>query len=103
MSINGISANGYKYQLIGRFTEKADYNLVYGNASVSGPSYDIKKFATKIPESLNSLSLGEEKFIVKTEPVKVKPLFENNYWLWLIIGVVILILGGFTLKMLRNS
>lgn len=103
LSIDGISANGYKHQLIGRFTEKADYNLVYGNASASQPSYDIKKFTTKIPESLNSLNLGEEKLIVKTEPVKVKPLFENNYWLWAIIGVVILILGVFTLKMLRKS
>jgi len=103
LSIEDVSVKGYKYQLIGRFTEPADYMLVYGNPSARRPNYDIAKFTTKIPKSLKDLSLGTEEAIIKREQPKVKPLFENGYWLWAIIGVVILVLGGFTMKMLKKS
>lgn len=103
LSIEGVSVKGYTYQLIARFTEPADYMLVYGNPSASQPNYDINKFRSKIPEQLRVSTLGKEDIIVKSEKSKVKPLFENDYWLWAILVVVMLILGGFTLKMLKKS
>ncbi|WP_178985201.1 DUF3999 family protein [Winogradskyella helgolandensis] len=103
LSIDKVSIKGYEHQLIARFTEPADYMLVYGNSSVRKPNYDIAKFTSKIPNSLDALSIGNEEIIEKLEQPKVKPLFENSYWLWGVIGVVILILGGFTLGMLRKS
>ena len=103
LTISNVSAKGYKYQLIARFTEPANYVLVYGNPSARQPSYDISKFETKVPKELKSLEIGAEEVIVKNEKPKVKPLFENKYWLWGIIGLVILILGGFTLRMLRKD
>lgn len=103
LSISGVSAKGYQFQMTGRFTEKADYSLVYGNTSAKSPNYDIAKFETKVPKGLKALKIGAEEFILKPEQAKVKPLFENSYWLWGIIGLVILILGGFTLRMLRKS
>ena len=102
LSIEDVSVKGYKYQLIGRFTESADYMLVYGNPSAVRPNYDIAKFTSKIPKLLKDLSLGDEVTIVKKEKIKAKPLFENAYWLWAMIGVIILLLGGFTLKMLKK-
>lgn len=103
LSISGVSVKGYKHQLIGRFTETANYMLVYGNALARQPNYDINRFKTNVPTNLKTLKIGEEQIILKQEQQKIKPLFENSYWLWGIIGVVILLLGGFTLKMLRKS
>tara|TARA_R100001369_G_scaffold14013_4_gene28466 strand:+ start:56259 stop:57488 length:1230 start_codon:yes stop_codon:yes gene_type:complete len=103
LSIDGISVKGFEYQLIVRFTEPADYTFVYGNTLAKQPNYDINRFAAKIPKNLNALKLEAEEVISKKEASKVKPLFENNYWLWGIIIVVILFLGGFTLKMLKKD
>ncbi|WP_225036284.1 DUF3999 family protein [Winogradskyella sp. SM1960] len=103
LSIENVSVKGYEHQLVARFTEPADYMLVYGNASASQPIYDITKFKTNVPKQLKALKIGEEDVILHTIQPKVKPLFENSYWLWGIIGVVILLLGGFTLKMLKKN
>ena len=103
LDIEKVSIKGYEHQLIARFTEKADYMLVYGNPSARLPNYDINKFEAKVPKDLKSLEIGVEEVIVKNEKPKVKPLFENKYWLWGIIGLVILILGGFTFRMLKKS
>jgi len=103
LSIAGVSVKGYEFQMIGRFTEPADYMLVYGNPSARQPIYDINRFETKVPKDLKTLTIGAEELIVKPKQEKVKPLFENSYWLWGIIGVVMLLLGGFTLRMLKKS
>ncbi|WP_179020070.1 DUF3999 family protein [Winogradskyella forsetii] len=103
LTISDVTAKGYEYRLIGRFTEPADYTLVYGNPSAIQPNYDINKFKSKIPNDLKPLKVGAEEVILKPEQQKVTPLFENGYWLWAIIGVVILVLGGFTLRMLRKG
>ncbi|REG86054.1 DUF3999 family protein [Winogradskyella sediminis] len=102
LRIADVSAKGYQFQLIVRFTEPAIYMLVYGYPSAREPVYDIAKFETNIPEELIALEVGKEDVILHSLDPKVQPLFENSYWLWAIIGVVILLLGGFTLKMLKT-
>ncbi|MFK7833445.1 MAG: DUF3999 family protein [Winogradskyella sp.] len=103
LSVTDVAVKGYQFQLIGRFTEPANYMLVYGKTLDRIPNYDIVKFESKVPEQLKALQIGEEQVIIKSELKKAAPLFENSYWLWGIIGVVILLLGGFTLRMLRKS
>ncbi|MEN8885852.1 MAG: DUF3999 family protein [Winogradskyella sp.] len=103
LTITGFNVKGYEHQLTARFTKNADYILVYGNELDRQPSYDIKKFVTKIPKELTALTVKNEIEITKTKVRKIAPLFENDFWLWGIIGVVILVLGGFTLKMLKKA
>lgn len=103
LSIAGVSAQGYQFNLVARFTEPADYMLVYKNPFSRQPNYDINQFESQVPKDLKKLIVGEENVIPKREQKQIKPLFENSYWLWGIIGLVILVLGGFTLRMLRQS
>lgn len=103
LSVSNVVVKGYQHQLISRFTENANYVLAYGNSKARRPNYDISKFKSNIPKNIKSLKIGAEQSIVKPEVTQVSPLFENSYWLWVIIGVVVLLLGGFTLKMLGNS
>jgi hypothetical protein len=103
LKIDAVTIKGYVYELLVRFTEPADYYLTYGNPSAYMPNYDIARFASKIPDTLTALNLGEEQIIEK-EPVHIKkPLFENKLWLWGIIIAIIVLLGGFSLKMMRSK
>jgi len=103
LNIESISVKGFKHELIARFTEAADYRLVYGNNKTYRADYDITKFKNNIPSNLKPLSVGEEKEIEQKKVEGISALFENEIWLWAIMGIVILLLGGFTYKMLQKA
>jgi len=104
--ITDVAAKGYLHKLVARFTEPGNYFLVYGNKKASFPQYDIKRFASKIPETPVLLTLGSQVATDKSqlpEQAVTKPLFENSIWLWGIMIFIILLLGGFTISMIRKS
>ncbi|MFD1061720.1 DUF3999 family protein [Winogradskyella litorisediminis] len=103
LNIQSVKVKGYKHQLVSRFTEDANYSLVYGNSKARLPRYDIKTFENNIPKQLSNLTLGNIKVIKKSDTENSSSLFESKYWLWAIMLIVILILGGFTLKMISKK
>lgn len=103
LTINKVLVSGYTHNIIARFTEKADYYLVYGNTKSIFPQYDISKFSNKIPTELKEVILLNRTPIEKIEVPKNAPLFENKLWLWVIMGLVIFILGWFSLKMISKK
>jgi len=103
LSLSDFNVQGYKHELLVRFNETATYYLVYGNKNSFKPKYDIMQFLDKIPNNLNELKLLEEMPILKQQPTKKSPLFENKVWLWVIMGVIILVLGWFSLKMMNKQ
>ncbi|MDP2364384.1 MAG: DUF3999 domain-containing protein, partial [Ignavibacteria bacterium] len=64
--------------------------------------YDIVNFKDKIPTALSYISLGNEESISQNQ-MEDSPLFENKLWLWLIMIVMILIIGWFSLSMIRKK
>lgn len=93
---------GPNYRLISRFDQSENLYLVYGNDDAKRPIYDITFFKDKIPEDLNITSLGKSEYLPKgTDPVI--PLFKNKWWLWAIMIIIILLLGTFTLRMLKEE
>lgn len=103
LTIHAIKAKGYVHELIARFTESGTYFLTYGNSAVSKPEYDINRFESKVPDTLSILELGHEKTIKKEPEFAKEPLFQNKIWLWLILATIIILLGWFTLKMIRKQ
>ncbi|WP_209405989.1 DUF3999 family protein [Pseudozobellia sp. WGM2] len=103
LQIESAEAKGYVYSLVARFIEPAQYFLVYGNKNVQKPYYDIVQAATIIPENLIELNLGKVEGISKKKDVPANALFQNKFWLWGIMGMIIIILGWFTIKMLRKE
>ncbi len=103
LKIEGVTVKGYQHQLVARFTEPATYYLVYGNPKANKPNYDISNFTDNIPTNILELKLSEEQAISKKKVSKRSPLFENKLWLWLIMGVIIFLLGWFTIKMMKKS
>jgi len=103
LSVEAIEAKGYEHQLIARFTDRATYYLTYGNQRAARPNYDIQRFSSSIPAALTPLELGEEVTLEKAKLPTAKPLFENQAWLWGIMLVIILLLGGFSVNMMRKK
>lgn len=103
LQIGKLELMGYEHEMLVRFTEAASYFLTYGNKNTAKPNYDIQRFSGKIPQAIKALILGEEKTIQKAEPEEREPLFINKNWLWLIMAAIILSLGWFSLKMIRNT
>lgn len=103
LNVGAVMVKGYIHELQTRFAREADYFLVYGNEQATKPSYDIGFFAEKIPEYMTVLTLGEEQEIGQMEESGIKPLFESKTWLWAVMVVIILLLGWFSLKMMRKG
>lgn len=103
LTIAGVSAKGYVHELHARFSKPATYYLAYGKATDRKPQYDIRQAGVKIPTELSPLTLGAVQKTPKKAVAIQAPLFENKLWLWLIMGVVILVLGGFTMKMMQKK
>lgn len=103
LSIDSIEVKGYVHELIARFTEQADYYLIYGNKNVSQAHYDIERFTDNIPDTLEILELGEKQAIEQKEIPLTEPLFKNKSWLWAIMIVIIVLLGWFSIKMIKKE
>lgn len=103
LSITNVTAKGYPYELSVRFPLAATYYLAYGNKTIGRPRYDLQETRATIPEQLSFLEVGEEQEIPKKEAGTKAGLFTNTLWLWGIMGLIIVLLGGFTLKMLRKN
>jgi uncharacterized membrane protein len=49
------------------------------------------------------LQLGDEQIIGKAVSNKRAPLFQDKLWLWGIMALIILILGWFSVKMIKKK
>ncbi|PIY10982.1 MAG: DUF3999 domain-containing protein [Flexibacter sp. CG_4_10_14_3_um_filter_32_15] len=105
LDIGKLEMKGYVNQLFARVTpidKNSTYFLMYGNERLQKPNYDIVRFENTIPTDLISLKLEAEQKTPQKEVEKVTPLFENSLWLWLLMGIIILVLTVFTFKMMKK-
>ena len=103
LSFSKPIVKGYSYELIARFDKPADYYLVYGKSDARAPIYDISQNGFKLSENAGEVKLGKQEKIIKNYPPIPSPLFENKWWLWGIMGIIMLVLGVFTLNMMRQK
>lgn len=102
LKLDDVIVKGNVYELVTRFIEPASYFLVYGNEQANSPEYDIVNFTNKIPESIPAVTIGAEEIIERAEVQSSAPLFENQAWLWAVMGLIIFILGLFSVRMIRK-
>ena len=101
LDLNGLQISGEMHEIIGRFDEDAEWSLYYGKDNSPSPKYDLVNFKSSIPETLDFLSIGEEKEIKELEE-KPRALFENSIWLWSLMLLIIVILGWFSFSMMKK-
>jgi hypothetical protein len=107
LNISSVQVKGTVHELVVRFTEEANYFLVYGNATAVQPNYDINHFKSKIPKTLTALTLDTEEFTLNenysTENSTDDEAFLGKNWIWFVMTIIIVILGWFTFKMMRSE
>lgn len=94
---------GYLHELVARFDKPANYFLAFGKNNARAPIYDISQNEFKLPENIVSVTMGQTETIPKNNTPTIAPLFVNKWLLWGIMGLIILILGAFTLNMMRQK
>jgi len=102
LAINSVEVKGYVHELVARFSEPATYYLTYGKSNPTKPNYDISRFENSIPINLSALQLKTPISIEKEMAEKTEPLFKNKLWLWIVMGLIILVLGWFSIKMIKQ-
>lgn len=101
LTIDSILVKSRKMLVITRVPEAPQYVMMYGNKALSTPQYDLDEVLEKIEmPDFGNITVGEEQRNVPEAP---KSWWEHNYWLYVLMGLVIVMLGWFTLKMMRNK
>ncbi|WP_063850638.1 DUF3999 family protein [Flammeovirga sp. SJP92] len=103
LKISSLTVNEIINELFVRFTDDANYRIYFNTKYPRKASYDINYFAKNIPDSLQELSLSKTFIIQKEQVEKEKPLFESEWWIWAVMVVIIIVLGGFSYKMLNSK
>ncbi|WP_338766068.1 hypothetical protein WAF17_02960 [Bernardetia sp. ABR2-2B] len=106
LDIEKVKLKSYTDYLFARVSpsdKTTNYFLMYGDENLSKPNYDIIRFENTIPTDVTLLELDSEQKIPQKEVEKVIPLFENSFWLWGIMGAIILILTVMTFKMMKKQ
>jgi len=103
LKIDSIEVKGCVHELAVKLEPDINYVLAYGNASASRPTYDIERFTDNVPYTLSAVSIGQEQTIAQAKPSPVVPLITNKAWFWLVMAAIIVVLGWFSIRMLRAN
>ncbi len=102
ITISEIKVYGEKSRLVANLPFSENIYLTYGKKNDHEPIYDIEHFKNKIPKELTEINYGTEQAKI-TPVIKQNQLMESKKWLWIIMGVVILLIGYFALNMLKKE
>lgn len=103
LNLDSILVKSPVHNLKARFIEDADYYLVYGKTNDYRPTYDITRFQNKIPKILTPLILGDQVTVKNISSNEKSSLFENPNWLYGVMAIIILVLGWFSIKMIKST
>jgi hypothetical protein len=101
LSIPDVIVKGNANELIVRFDTVARYFLYYGNPQLPPPYYDINVFEHHIPKNLIPIKPSKEEILDRNNVIMHEPKTRIGF-LWMAIGVIILMLGGFTIHMMKS-
>lgn len=102
IELSEIKAYSEQCRLIANIPVADNIYLAYGKENDNSPNYDLVHFKDKIPKDLKNISYGAEQVKIITVK-KPNQLIENKMWLWIAMGLVIVIIGYFALNMLKKE
>ena len=108
VEIGNIELFGETKQLVSKLPA-GDLVLAFGKERCAAPEYDLVYFRQNIPAKVEVASLGEEKRITaapekkKEEQEAKEPLIKEKIWLWVAMGVVLLLIIVFSINMLKKA
>jgi len=100
LDISDISAFQLNHYLIGKFKSSDSYSLEFGNQDIHAPVYDLKYFSKEIPVNIPVISSGPVVSFGKEKPTNQTGFQLNKKFIWVFIGLVLILLIYMVSKML---
>lgn len=102
LPIIAVKPGGFGYELLVRVSKEGNYWMSYGNKSLPAPQYDIAAFVPTAKDSFFTVVAGNVSSLIPTT-AKAEPNFLSSpTFLWIVMGLIILVLGWFSLSMIKN-
>jgi hypothetical protein len=101
LNIKAVSMFSPKAELIIRMNT-GDHYLYYGSKRANSPNYDVVNFKNKIPSATPLVSLEDQEKLIEEE-APASALIQNKIWLWVLMAAVIVVLGFFTMRMMKEK
>lgn len=90
--------------LTAELTSNQEYYLLFSDKEADAANYDLKYFATTIPNNLKILSPNTpEKISSQNQIKKSNNIAIKNYWLWISITLVAILLSFMSFKMVKDA
>ncbi|MGF1533004.1 MAG: DUF3999 family protein [Bernardetiaceae bacterium] len=103
LTIADVQASNYQNYLLTRISQQGNFHLVYGWTDARPPNYDLTKIES-LPENATPVVLSPPQAVSKPEVTPPpKPLFEDERWLWAVLVLLIVLLGGLSLRMMKKA
>jgi len=104
ISIDKISFYQKITYLIADLKANKSYTIVAGDKNLKKPVYDLVNFKDKIKSNLSTIKIKNEQFYFKKKlATKEKSFYEQAWFMWVSIGLVALIILGFTMSLMKQS
>lgn len=92
---------GDQYQMIFKSAEAGACYLYYGSGSMSVPVYDLTRFMKNVPDSFPRLKVGAEENLNTLK--ETTETAKSKVWLWIVMAVAIVVMGGFTIRLMKSG
>ncbi|MFK7900184.1 MAG: DUF3999 family protein [Cyclobacteriaceae bacterium] len=103
LKIEKVTASYLNYYVIASLQLESAYTLRFGDETIYRADYDIKNFADQVSKDASKVvHEGVIQAKKKEELKKESSIFENSYFIWAVIGVVGLLLGFISLRMIKD-
>lgn len=120
--IVGLQARQRQLTLTAKLEPAAGYRLAIGEEGLRAPEYDLSYFKNELPKARSLASVGElrdlrkpaepvasavapaspDKAVTDTHVEPEKPLHQQTWFLWAGILVVVVLVGGMSLRLLKD-
>jgi hypothetical protein len=102
--LDSLKVTAPQRSLITRLPAAHRYIIVYGIPGATEPLYDIESILNyNTPITMKNAVIGAEQFIGAPAKALLKPWWENAMLLYSLLGAIILIMGIFTLQIIRKK
>lgn len=102
LDVTGVETWGFEHKLFFRVLETGKFKLIYGDKEAEKPNYDIA-FFTPHDTVFAPLLLGAEIYTGLNNGKGIAEEGIKKVWLWLVMGIIVVVLVAFTIKMIKNS
>ena len=101
LDVSSVKAYQLSRYLVANLKPGTAYEIYFGDKQLEAPQYDLTHYADSIPALLPEVQVGKLQPVTQQVRPK-KSIFFNSIFLWVVMGVIITVLGIYSVKMVRE-